>query len=171
MQFRALKLFRVETCIVIKRKWIANKSVFTLFHDETSFKQESQQSVLLSFNTDTTEFIDPDIDFNPKLYDGNIIRAIWHHNIPSKDSVTTVKAAIVPAIDELNEIGAVLYKDWINLRRLMKTKLAVMSDQNTGALLTNRLIGEEFNVECLVQCVCLMHNLDNTLIVAVNRLP
>eukprot|EP01084_Bolivina_argentea_P006432 12221_1 len=167
MQFRAEQLFRTETCVVIKKKWIPFTSVGTLMHDECSQKKESQLSLVFVFNTNFGK----DDRFLPKTYFGNIVRAIWHGNIPSKDSATTVQWAVKPAIDKIDELGKELYgKNWLSLRVLFKHELSVISDQNNGAKKVNRLIGVEFKVENLIKSICLMHNTTNTLLTGINRL-
>ena len=130
-------------------------------------------SVLLVFDA-TTPSIDDAADpsvHTPKLCSENVVRAIWHQKIPGKDAETTVETAICPAVDSLDDIGGALYgNNWISIRKRLSRRLACMSDQNTTALLTNKLIGKEFGVNDLVELVCLMHNLDNTLISAEKRL-
>ena len=173
MQFRALQLFRFETVIVIKAVWKPGDSTITLHHDEASYKGDAWMSVILVFDAKEPtidEAADPTV-FTPELRCGNAVRAIWHQKIPGKDAQTTVDLAVCPAVDYLDQIGCVMYgEDWELIRDRLKKRMATMSDQNSTALLTNKLIAKEFGVEDLIELVCLMHNLDNTLICAEQRL-
>ena len=170
MQYKSLQLFRVETAIVLHKLWKPGESVITLYHDEASLKGEATESVLIAFDAQSIVNLPPHALTNT-MYNGCIVRAIWHQKIPSKDAEMTINAAIKPAIDLLDTIGFQLYKAcWDTVRSRMKHKLATISDQNTTAMLTNKLVQKEFNVHTLVELVCLMHNLDNTLITAEQRL-
>lgn len=172
MQHKAFDLMRMEVCIVIQRKWTP-QSVYTAFFDECSQSKESQLSLLLAFNVKVPENYEYDLEeiFTPKLQAGNVIRAIWHRNIPGKDSKTIMEWAIKPAIDELNEIGKCLYPDdWICLRSVMKKSLAVMTDQNNGALDVGNKMKAEFKVENFIQLLCVMHNVHNMLLKVNDRL-
>eukprot|EP01084_Bolivina_argentea_P297653 512829_1 len=172
MQFKAFDLMRFETAMIIQRKWTID-SIITLYHDECSQRKESQLSMLMTFNTivpEEGEYELPEI-FTPKLIAGNVMRAIWHRNIPGKDTKTIMDWAIKPAIDELNEIGKLLYAEqWRCLRTLMEKKLAVMSDQNNGALDIGTHIVKEFKVRIFIQLICFMHNVHNMLEKIDNRL-
>eukprot|EP01084_Bolivina_argentea_P116264 206606_1 len=161
MQFRAEQLFRTETCIVIHKTWIKDKSVGTLQHDECSQRKESQFSIIFG----------EDDKYLPQTHFGNMVRAIWHGNISSKDSESCIEWAVRPAIDKIDALGKLLYGNkWISLRSLFKQELAVISDQNNGAKKTNRLIGKEFSVMLLIKLICLMHNVSNTLWTVIARL-
>eukprot|EP01084_Bolivina_argentea_P232259 391490_1 len=172
MQLKAFDLMRFETAMVIQKKW-TEYSVPTLFYDECSQRKDSQMSILMAFNTivpEEDEYKLPEI-FTPKLQAGNIIRAIWHRNIPGKDTKTIMDWAVKPAIDELNEIGKLLYAEhWRCLRGIMEKTLAVMSDQNNGALDIGSHIVVEFKVTLFIQLICVMHNVHNALEKINNRL-
>eukprot|EP01083_Nonionella_stella_P237033 831908_1 len=167
MQYRASELFLFETCIVMNRCWIPEQSKMTLYHDECSQRNESQLSIVMAFNTKIAE----DSEFIPHLRSGNIIRGIRHRNIPGKESHVSLNWGIKPAISALDDIGCKLYEQqWIKLPNLIQDTLAVMSDQNNGALKLNKMIGDEYKVRNLVELICLMHNVDNMLGVIIERL-
>eukprot|EP01084_Bolivina_argentea_P220863 374224_1 len=173
MQYKAKQLIQIETCFIVKTMWQPNKSVMSMGHDECSDLGESQMSVVMAFDADIPtqlEIEDPAL-FTPELQCGNIVRGIWHQNIPSKDSATSVKWAIKPAIDELDVLGSFTFGNkWIFIRDLIGKQLAMMTDQNAGAQKTSELTGLAFKVKLLQKYVCFMHIVDNMLITCKDRL-
>eukprot|EP01083_Nonionella_stella_P275243 934712_1 len=142
MQFKSQSLFQSEVCVMFHLQ-ATSGSVISLYHDECSQRGESQESIVLAFDCDPPREYEYEIQsiFTPKLLAGNVVRGIWHRNIPAKDAATTVKWSVQPAIEQLDSIGKRLFESWTSIASRMKERLAVMSDQNSTALLTNKLIG------------------------------
>ncbi len=170
-QFKCADLFRLEICILLYRYWQFGISTMTLYHDETSQNGHSQFSIIMAFNVEysNAQLLNENY-FIPKRRAGNIVRAIWHNNIPSKDAKSSVQWAVKPAINSLDKMGYELYDNWTDIKSLIDGTLGTMTDQNTTALLINKLIGRELDIEELIESICGMHNVDNSIQPALDRL-
>lgn len=170
-QFQTVNLFRSEICILLHRMWQDGHSTMTLHYDETSQNDESQFSMVMSFNVDAneTELLNENI-FILRLRAGNIVRAIWHNNIPAKDATNTMKWAVKPAMELLNKMSYELYNSWTSIKSLINGTIGTMTDQNANALAINKLIAKYLDAAQLIESICLMHNIYNSITPALNRL-
>ncbi len=112
-----------------------------------------------------------DSEFTPETRENCIFRALWHQNVPKTDADTTVKWAIIPAFNRLDNIGYGSFRNgWIPMRERVKKKIGLMTDGNSTAQLTSSKIAETYDTEKVYKNICLQHNYGNNLTPGIEKL-
>lgn len=70
----------------------------------------------------------------------------------------------------LNKMSYELYNSWTSIKSLINGTIGTMTDQNATALAINKLIAKYLDAAQLIESICLMHNIYNSITPALNRL-
>ena len=134
---KLMDLCMIEICYCI-HNFFGKGSTFSIYHDESTDYGISFLPTLLSFNP---VFHNHDGLFKPELLNKLLCKAICSHPISDKTAESAVKQAILPSLITVNEMGHKLYgASWIDLFSLLKKHLNGMSDENTTAIATTKLL-------------------------------
>ena len=99
IQYKLYDLDVIETCWCIQHLFGA-KSVFTIYHDESTESAVSFLITNFSFKPDYDDGFEP----VPKLHGGSVVRAICSSELSDKTAESAVFDAILPAIHYHNEV-------------------------------------------------------------------
>ena len=89
----------IETCWCIQNLF-GPKSVFSIYHDESTESAIAFLVTSLSFKPDPS----PDFEPVPDLHGGTLVRAICSSELSDKTAESAVHDAIIPSIFYLNEV-------------------------------------------------------------------
>ena len=146
-----------EICYCI-HNFFGPRSVFSIYHDESSDSAITFLQTGLSFRPD---YNDEDIHV-PNLQNESIIKCICSQEITDKTAISAVQEAILPTIAYINEIGFRMYGNgWRDLIQLLRVHTNAMSDENSTAIATSKLLFQELGVQNYTIWICFLHQISN----------
>ena len=160
VKYKLLDLCMIELAYLV-HNFFGPRSVFDIYHDEGTDCAIPFLFTSLGFKMD---FIDDDAIFIPPFKDGYVIKLLSCSELSDKTAVSSVQQGILPSIYYLNYIGYRLYEEaWTDVVELMRHQTNAMSDENTTAIATSRLLFKELQVLYFGIWICVLHQLSNSI--------